>query len=58
VNPVVAVLLGWLVLHEAITGRTIAAMVLILGAVLLIQLAPKPRPSPARAGPLPVRRAA
>ena len=41
VNPVVAVLLGWLVLGEAITGRTIAAMVLILGAVLMIQLAPK-----------------
>jgi len=58
VNPVVAVLLGWLVLDEAITGRTIAAMVLILGAVLLIQLAPKPRPSPARTAPVPVRRAA
>ena len=42
VNPVVAVLLGWLVLHEAITIRTIAAMVLILGAVLMIQLVAKP----------------
>jgi drug/metabolite transporter (DMT)-like permease len=40
VNPVVAVLLGWLILNEAITPRTIAAMVLILGAVLMIQLAP------------------
>lgn len=40
VNPVVAVLLGWLILHEAITARTIGAMVLILGAVLMIQLAP------------------
>ena len=40
VNPVVAVLLGWLVLHEPITGRTSAAMALILGAVLWIQLAP------------------
>ena len=40
VNPVVAVLLGWLILHEAVTPRTIAAMVLILGAVLMIQLAP------------------
>jgi drug/metabolite transporter (DMT)-like permease len=58
VNPVVAVLLGWLVLGEAITGRTIAAMALILGAVLMIQLAPKPGPSPAKAAPLPVRRAA
>ena len=35
VNPVVAVLLGWLVLREAITGRTLAAMALILGAVLM-----------------------
>jgi drug/metabolite transporter (DMT)-like permease len=40
VNPVVAVLLGWLILGEDITGRTIGAMVLILGAVLMIQLAP------------------
>jgi drug/metabolite transporter (DMT)-like permease len=40
VNPVVAVLLGWAILHEAITPRTIAAMMLILGAVLMIQLAP------------------
>lgn len=40
VNPVVAVLLGWMILHEAITPRTIGAMVLILGAVLMIQLAP------------------
>jgi drug/metabolite transporter (DMT)-like permease len=40
VNPVVAVLLGWLFLREAITARTIGAMVLILGAVLMIQLAP------------------
>jgi drug/metabolite transporter (DMT)-like permease len=40
VNPVVAVLLGWLILHEAITPRTIAAMILIFGAVLMIQLAP------------------
>ena len=40
VNPVVAVLLGWLILREDITPRTIGAMVLILGAVLMIQLAP------------------
>jgi drug/metabolite transporter (DMT)-like permease len=43
VNPVVAVLLGWLVLHEPITGRMLAAMGLILGAVLWIQLASRPR---------------
>jgi len=40
VNPVVAVLLGWLLLDEAITGRTVAAMALILGAVILIQFRP------------------
>jgi drug/metabolite transporter (DMT)-like permease len=39
VNPVVAVLLGWLVLSEPITGRMLAAMALILGSVLWIQLA-------------------
>ena len=43
VNPVVAVLLGWLILHESVTMRTWAAMGLILGAVLMIQLAPKTR---------------
>jgi drug/metabolite transporter (DMT)-like permease len=39
VNPVVAVMLGWLVLHEPITARMLAAMALILGSVLWIQLA-------------------
>jgi drug/metabolite transporter (DMT)-like permease len=43
VNPVVAVLLGWLILREAITTRTVAAMVLILGAVLMIQLGARSR---------------
>lgn len=42
VNPVVAVLLGWLVLHEPITGRMVAAMALILGAVVWIQLSARP----------------
>ena len=46
VNPVVAVLLGWLILDEAVTGRTFAAMGLILGAVLMIQLAPRPAAKP------------
>ncbi len=41
VNPVVAVLLGWLILSEAVTLRTFAAMGLILGAVLMIQVAPR-----------------
>ncbi len=39
VNPVIAVLLGWLLLDEEVTGRTFAAMTLILGAVAWIQLA-------------------
>jgi drug/metabolite transporter (DMT)-like permease len=41
VNPVVAVLLGWLILDESVTARTLGAMLLILGAVLMIQLAPR-----------------
>ena len=49
VNPVVAVLLGWVVLHEHVTLRTIAAMALILGAVVWIQLsARKPGTLPER----------
>ena len=62
VNPVVAVLLGWLILHEPITARTIGAMVLILGAVLMIQLAPgaqgKREPAPERSGTSPELRKA
>lgn len=38
VNPVIAVLLGWLVLAETVTPRTIGAMVLVLAAVAWIQL--------------------
>jgi drug/metabolite transporter (DMT)-like permease len=38
VNPVIAVLLGWLLLHEPVTARTFLAMALIIGAVLWIQL--------------------
>lgn len=37
VNPVIAVLLGWLLLGEAVTARTFVAMALILGAVVWIQ---------------------
>ncbi|MFP4312655.1 MAG: EamA family transporter, partial [Nitriliruptoraceae bacterium] len=36
VNPVVAVLLGWLVLGEQITGRTLLAGTLVLGSVALL----------------------
>ena len=38
VNPVIAVFLGWLLLHEPITGRTLVATSLILGAVVWIQV--------------------
>ncbi len=37
VNPVIAVLLGWLLLDEPVTARTFGAMALILGAVMWIQ---------------------
>lgn len=49
VNPVVAVLLGWLVLHEPVTARMLLAMGLILGAVLWIQLASQAPVGPVRA---------
>ena len=64
VNPVIAVLLGWLLLHEPITPRTIVAMALTLGAVMWIQvshrlaapnrrLAPSTGPSSAPSEPSP-----
>jgi drug/metabolite transporter (DMT)-like permease len=37
VNPVIAVLLGWLILKEPVTPRTFLAMAMILGAVIWIQ---------------------
>jgi len=43
VNPVIAVLLGWLVLREPVTVRTFVAMGLILIAVLWIQFSHKLR---------------
>jgi drug/metabolite transporter (DMT)-like permease len=42
VNPVVAVLLGWAVLGEAVTMRTGIAMSVIVAAVVLIVSAPAP----------------
>ncbi len=38
VNPLIAVLLGWLLLHERVGARTFLAMGLILGAVVWIQI--------------------
>jgi drug/metabolite transporter (DMT)-like permease len=37
VNPVVAVILGWFVLHEQLTWISIAAMAIILGGVAMVQ---------------------
>lgn len=36
VNPVVAVFLGWLILGEPVTGRTLVASVIIIAAVAII----------------------
>ena len=41
VNPVIAVLLGWLLLHEPVGPRTFIAMTLILVAVVWIQFSLK-----------------
>ena len=60
VNPVIAVLLGWLILHEPVTARTFLAMALILGAVVWIQFSHKMRSpaSPAPSARPPVRQTA
>jgi drug/metabolite transporter (DMT)-like permease len=44
VNPVVALLLGWLLASESITLRTILAAAVILAAVLLVITAPPRQP--------------
>jgi drug/metabolite transporter (DMT)-like permease len=41
VNPVIAVLLGWLLLGEQISGRMIVAIALTLAAVVWIQFSQK-----------------
>ena len=43
VNPVVAVLLGWLLLDEPLSARKVVAMAVILAAVLWIQSAVAPK---------------
>jgi drug/metabolite transporter (DMT)-like permease len=48
VNPVVAVILGWLIVHEQITGYILAGAVIIVVAVALVTGAVlKPRGEPA-----------
>src|SRR5881275_1775373 len=48
VNPVIAVLLGWLILREPVSARTFVAMALILGAVVWIQFSHKIAPAAGR----------
>ena len=50
VNPVVAVFLGWAVLSEPLSFRTVAAGAIILGAVALIVTPARTRPSPRSGG--------
>jgi drug/metabolite transporter (DMT)-like permease len=42
VNPIVAVLLGWAILSEPITARTVAATLVILVGVALVNVEWKP----------------
>ena len=44
-NPVVALLLGWLFADESISLRTILAALVILTAVILVITAPHPAPA-------------
>ena len=45
-NPVVALFLGWLILGEAITLRTVVAAAIILTSVILVITAPHRKPAP------------
>ncbi len=47
VNPVVALFLGWLILGETFTLRTVVAAAVILTAVILVITAPHRAPAPA-----------
>jgi drug/metabolite transporter (DMT)-like permease len=47
VNPIVAVFLGWLILGEPLTGRTLAAAAIIISGVVLITLSRR-APAPAK----------
>jgi drug/metabolite transporter (DMT)-like permease len=50
VNPIVALFLGWFLLHEAITLRTLLASAVILAAVILVISAPHRVPAKTGAG--------
>jgi drug/metabolite transporter (DMT)-like permease len=53
INPLIAVLLGWLVLAEPLGWRVIAATLIILGGVALVRTAPGRLSSAAVARPAP-----
>jgi drug/metabolite transporter (DMT)-like permease len=57
VNPVVAVFLGWLLLNEPVTPRTLIASAIIIAAVVIITLQ-KARPPAAPAKPASIKPAA
>ena len=46
VNPLVAVALGWLILGESVTPRTLVAAGIIIGGVVLIRMPARERPEP------------
>ncbi|HEY4300715.1 MAG TPA: EamA family transporter [Candidatus Didemnitutus sp.] len=46
VNPIVAVFLGWLILHEEVTVRTFVAAAIIIGGVAVITTAKTRKPIP------------
>lgn len=58
VNPAVAVILGWALAGEIITGRTLTAMAVILAAVVMITSAAKSVARGAAPSPAPVSRVA
>jgi hypothetical protein len=43
VNPLIAVIVGWLVGGEALTWRTVGGMVVILAGVALVRGSSRPR---------------
>lgn len=45
VNPLVAVLLGWALLNEPLSGRVLAAAAIIVAAVAVITLGKRPQPA-------------
>jgi drug/metabolite transporter (DMT)-like permease len=52
VNPIIALLLGWLVLGETLPARAWFAVPVLLGGVILVTYAGAPKPAPARQDPL------